>query len=185
MRRPTVLYLSYPWADDDGTLWSSDFVYGSLVHFATNMSTARVWTLPVEVNAPSKIARIDGKLWITFFFSSNLGRFDETTGQLDVFSTGVGTNPYDLHAYRGRILYSDQAGQIGFLDPAGSVPVTFTLTSTDQTPFITGISATTAGVSTLASTDDPISLSYLGSVQGVESTDGGLVSPSNGSAVTK
>ena len=139
---PSVFYLSYPWVDPDGSLWACDFVYGSIVHFAPDMSTARVWSLPVDVSSPSKIVRLGGKLWISFYFSSQIGRFDETTGQIDVFSTGAGTNPYDLHEYRGRILYSDQAGQIGFLDPTGSVPTTSTLTPTDETPYITSIYAT-------------------------------------------
>ncbi len=168
---PGVFYLSYPWVDADGSVWSSDFVYNSIVHWAPDMSTARVWLLPGDgpaPSAPSKIVRLGGKIWISFYFSSQIGRFDETTGQLDVFRTGDGTNPYDMHEYRGRILYSDQAGQIGFLDPAGSVPTTVTLTPTDATPTVQATYPTAAVTSTLTPVDDAVVFSYLGSVAGVQ-----------------
>ncbi|MEO8056045.1 MAG: hypothetical protein ABI768_12885, partial [Acidobacteriota bacterium] len=159
--------------------------YNSIAHWAPDMSTARVWPLPLDiyVSAPSKIVRLGGKLWISMYFSSQIARFDETTGQIDFFDTGAGTNPYDLHEYRGRILYSDQAGQIGFLDPAGSVPVTRTLAPTDVKPFVQAVYATAANVSTLSSVDEPVATTYLGSIAGVQGADGGILSPANGSAV--
>ena len=73
------------------------------------------------------------------------------------------TNPYDLHEYRGRILYSDQSGQIGFLDPAGAEPTTATLTPTDQTPYIASIYKTASVASTLTSDGHPVDHADLGS----------------------
>ncbi len=174
---PGVYYLSYPWVDADGSLWSCDFIYNSIARWAPDMSTATVWTLPSTVNAPSKIVRLSGKLWISFYYSSQLGRFDETTGQLDLFTTGTSTNPYDIHEYRGLILYSDQAGQVGFLDPNGSVPVTEMLTSASQTPYVAMTNQSAPYVSTVTSVDNPINLLAVGNVSGAQGAAGSAVAP--------
>jgi hypothetical protein len=143
---PGVYYLSYPWSDTDGTLFSLDFVYGTIVRWAPDMSTARLWTLPVASLSPSKIVRLgDGKLWISFFGTAELGRFDDQTGTLDIFTLTGTTSPFDIHNYRGLVLYSDLAGQVGFLDPAKAVPSSSTtLTQTDSVPVIRSTFPTTA-----------------------------------------
>ncbi|HSB36841.1 MAG TPA: hypothetical protein VLH41_08175, partial [Thermoanaerobaculia bacterium] len=148
---PGVYYNSYPWQDPDGTLFSLDFIYGSIVRWASDVSTARVWTLPATALSPSKIARLaDGKLWISFYASGALGRFDEATGTLDVFTLAPGAFPYDIHNYRGLVIYSDQAGQVGFLDPARSTPTsTSTLTAANFVPAVRSTYATTAVTSAL------------------------------------
>jgi streptogramin lyase len=135
---PSVFYLSYPWQDADGTLFSLDFIYGTIVRWAPDLSTARIWTVPITSLSPSKIVRLsDGKLWISFHDSAELGRFDDQTGTLDLFALDPTALPFDLHNYRGLVLYSDNGGQIGFLDPANSVPTSSTtLDPTDVVPTI-------------------------------------------------
>ena len=131
---PGVFYLSYPWQDADGTLFSADFIYGSLVSWPPDVSTATIWTLPDTSLSPSKIVRLeDGKLWISFFYSAQLGRFDEKTGTLDVFPLLSGS-PYDIHNYRGLVAYTDEAGQVGFLDPAVAIPASSTVLTLDRPP---------------------------------------------------
>ncbi len=120
---PGVFYLSYPWQDPDGSLFSMDFVYGSIVKWSPDLSTARLWTLPIDTISPSKIVRLaDGKLWISFYASAMLGRFDDQTGTLDIFNLDPSSLPYDLHDYRGLVLYSDLSGQVGFFNPAKVAP---------------------------------------------------------------
>jgi streptogramin lyase len=148
---PGVYYTSYPWQDPDGTLFSLDFIYNSIVRWASDVPAATIWTLPDTSLAPSKIVRLaDGKLWISFYHSAELGRFDDATGTLDIFTLGPGVFPYDIHNYRGLVLYSDQAGQVGFLDPAKSTPTsTSTLTVTNVVPLVRSTSLTTAVTSAL------------------------------------
>ncbi len=148
---PGVFYLSYPSQDPDGTLFSLDFIYGSIVRWAPDLSTARVWTIPDTSFSPSKIVRLaDGKLWISFFGSAELGRFDDATGILDIFALDSSNLPFDLRSYRGLVLYSDLAGQIGFLDPTKVVPTTSTtLTSADVVPTVRSTFPTTAATSAL------------------------------------
>jgi streptogramin lyase len=148
---PGVYYLSYPWQDADGTLFSLDFIYGTIVRWAPDLSTARVWTLPATSFSPSKIVRLaDGKLWISFFHSGEIGRFDDQTGTLDVFTLNAGAFPFDLRSYRGLVLYSDLAGQVGFLDPAKAVPSSSTtLTEVDAVPVVRSTISTTAATSAL------------------------------------
>jgi len=148
---PGVFYLSYPWSDADGTLFSLDFIYGMIVRWAPDLSTARVWTIPTTSLSPSKIVRLaDGKLWISFFNSSELGRFDDQTGTLDIFTLNAGAFPYDIQNYRGLVIYSDLAGQVGFLDPAKVVPSSSTtLTQVDVVPLVRSTLPTTAVTSTL------------------------------------
>ncbi len=148
---PGVYYNSYPWQDPDGSIFSLDFIFQSVVHWAPDVSTARIWTLPSTTLSPSKIVRLaDGKLWITFYASGQLGRFDDATGTLDVFTLPSGSFPYDIHNYKGLVVYSDQAGQVGFLDPGKSTPSsTSTLTFTDAVPVARTTFATTAVTSAL------------------------------------
>ncbi|MEO8585808.1 MAG: hypothetical protein ABI584_06585 [Acidobacteriota bacterium] len=148
---PGVFYLSYPWQDADGSLFSLDFIYGAIVRWSLDLSTARVWTIPVTSLSPSKIVRLaDGKLWISFFSSAQLGRFDDQTGTLDIFSIDANASPFDIHDYRGRILYSDLAGQVGILDPATAVPVSSTILEVAEVvPAARSSLPTTAVTSTL------------------------------------
>ncbi|MGE5716766.1 MAG: hypothetical protein ACM369_08970 [Acidobacteriota bacterium] len=148
---PGVYYISYPWQDPDGTLFSLDFIYGSIVRWAPDLSKATIWHLPNTTDSPTKIVRLaDGKLWISFYNSAQLGRFDDATGTLDVFTLSLSTFPYDIHNYRGLVLYSDLAGQVGFLDPAKSTPTsTSTLTGNDVVPAVRSTYSTTAVTSAL------------------------------------
>jgi streptogramin lyase len=149
---PGVYYLSYPWQDADGTLFSLDFIYGTIVRWAPDLSTARVWTVPATSLSPSKIVRLaDGKLWISFHNSSELGRFDDQTGTLDIFTLFTAASPFDIQNYRGLVLYSDLAGQVGFLDPAKVVPSSSTtLKQADVVPLVRSTLPTTAATSPLA-----------------------------------
>ena len=148
---PGVFYLSYPWQDADGSLFSLDFVYGTIVRWAPDLSTARVWTIPITSLSPSKIVRLaDGKLWISFHNSAELGRFDDQTGTLDIFTLDPAASPFDIHNYRGLVIYSDLAGQVGFLDPAKRIPSSSTtLTQGDVVPLVRSSFPTTAATSTL------------------------------------
>ncbi len=148
---PGVFFLSYPFSNPDGTLFSLDFIGRQIVRWSPDLSKATAWALPVETASPSKIVRLaDGKLWISFFSSSQLGRFDDATGTLDIFALNPGTFPYDLHNYRGLVIYSGEAGQVGLLDPAKSAPAsTSTLTATDAVPFVRSTLPTTAVTSAL------------------------------------
>lgn len=130
--------LSYPFLDDDGTIWTFDFLGGYLVHFTADGLTARRWLLPDVMSYPSKIIRgFDGALWISGYMSSQLARYDPATSEIRIYDLTVGTLPYDMLNYKDRIIYSDQAyGVIGFFDPKGSTPSTIqTLTpeATDLT----------------------------------------------------
>ena len=78
------------------------------MRWAPDVSSATIWTLPATALSPSKIVRLeDGKLWISFFDSSQLGRFDEKSGTLDLFNLLSG-EPYDIHNYRGLVAYTDE-----------------------------------------------------------------------------
>jgi len=168
---PGVFYLSYPWQDADGTLFTVDFIYGYLVSWPPDVSSATIWTLPAASLSPSKIVRLeDGKLWISFFDSSQLGRFDEKTGTLDVFTLLSG-EPYDIHNYRGLVAYTDELGDVGFLDPAVAVPTSSTvLPSTTSVPTIQSTLPAPIVTSTLV--NDTQTLTFPGDV-----TDGGSAVP--------
>jgi virginiamycin B lyase len=169
--------LSYLWMDPDGSLFTCDFSAYGILKFSPDGASATRWNLPVDLfYAPSKIVRMeDGLLWISFWGSGQLGRFDDETNELAIFDLPAGSRPYDLQPYRGRILYSEQAaGHIGVFDPSvatprstqtlepvtgETTPVTFTttpvvrtLTPTDAAP----ASVATSGVSGAA--QPPLSL---------------------------
>ncbi len=117
--------LSYPWVDPDGSLFACDFIYHGIVKFSPDGSTYTRWDLPTDYYyAPSVIKRMpDGGLWISFWGSGQLGRFDDSTGELKVFDLDLGSHPYDLQPYRGRILFGEQTtGSIGFFDPTVATP---------------------------------------------------------------
>ena len=133
-----ILSLSYPFMDEDESIWAFDFIYGYLVHFSADGTTARRWLLPDVMAYPSKILRgRDGALWFSVYSSGQLARFDPATSEIKIYDLTVGSLPYDLVNYKDRILYSDQAyGVVGFFDPQGSTPsLTATLTpeATDVT----------------------------------------------------
>ena len=147
---PGIFYNSYPWQDPDGTLFSLDFHYNAIVRWAPDVSTATIWRIPSTSFSPSKIVRLeDGKLWISFYHSAQLGRFDDATGTLDIFTLNQGVFPYDIQNYRGLVAYSDQAGYAGFLDPAKSTPTSSTLTATTVVPLVRSTFPTTAVTSAL------------------------------------
>ncbi len=122
---PTAYTLSYPWVDPDGSLFSCDFIYYGIVKFSPDGSTFTRWDLPTDLYyAPTKIKRMpDGALWISFWGSGQLGRFDDSAGVLQLFDLDAGAHPYDLQPYRGRILFGEQTtGSIGFFDPTVATP---------------------------------------------------------------
>ena len=130
----SIYSLSYPFLDDDESVWTCDFLGGYLVHFSVDGTTARRWLLPDVVNYPSKIIRgIDGALWISVYSSGQIARFDPATSEIRIFDLTAGSLPYDLVNYKDRIIYSDQAyAMIGFFDPKGAVASTIqTLTPVD------------------------------------------------------
>ncbi len=144
--------LAYPVMDPDGTLFACDFLYPAVVRYAPDGVTATRWTIPstpptadtIAPLAPSKIIRgPDGGLWISFWASGQLGRFDETTGELKVWDLAVGSFPYDIVPYRGRILYGEQAlGQIGVFDPTGFEPnAVYTIAPVDYTTVVSTFTA--------------------------------------------
>jgi streptogramin lyase len=123
--------LSYPYVDNDGAIWSCDFVGNYLVRVTPDGLTARRWTLPDAFSYPSKIIRgFDGALWISVWGSGHIARFDPATSEMKAWELTTGSYPYDMVNYKGRILYSDQGfGIIGFLDPTVRKPtITQTLT---------------------------------------------------------
>ena len=156
---PDVFYLSYPWQDADGTLFSADFIDGFIVSWPPDVSAATIWTIPSTSLSPSKIVRLeDGKLWISFFDSSELGRFDEKTGTLDVFSL-LTSEPYDIQNYRGLVAFTDEIGRVGFLDPAVAIPTSSTvLTSTTATPILQSTLAAPIVTSTLVNDTQTLTL---------------------------
>jgi streptogramin lyase len=133
-----ILSLSYPFMDDDQSIWSFDFIYGYLIHFSPDGITARRWLLPDSVNYPSKIIRDkNGIFWFSFYTSGQLARFDPATAELKVWELTVGSLPYDIAFYKDRILYSDQGyAVVGFFDPNGKDPV-LTQTLTPETDDLT------------------------------------------------
>lgn len=153
---PLAYTLSYPWVDSDGSLFACDFIYYGIVKFSADGSTYSRWDLPTDYYyVPSKIRRMpDGGLWISFWGSGQLGRFDDSTGELKIFNLEVGSHPYDLQPYRGRILFGEQStGAIGFFDPAAATPsnvVTLTLTTGST---IVDTWATAPSAQTLTPTD--------------------------------
>ncbi len=122
----SIYTLSYPYLDDDGTIWSCDFLGGYLIHFTADGTTARRWLLPDVMTYPSKIIRgFDGALWISVYSSGQLARYDPVTSEINVYDLTTGSLPYDLVNYKDRLIYSDQGyGVIGFFDPKGSLPST-------------------------------------------------------------
>ena len=133
-----ILSLSYPFLDTDESVWAFDFIYGYLVHFSADGTTARRWLLPDSANYPSKIIRgRDGAFWFSFYTSGQLARFDPATAEIKVWDLTIGSLPYDIALYKDRILYSDQGyAVVGFFDPNGKDPVvtqTLTPEATDIT----------------------------------------------------
>ena len=123
---PGSYTLSYPWMDPDGSLFACDFIptYGILKFSADGASVTR-WNLPADLYyVPSKIRRMpDDGLWISFWGTGQLGRFDDKTNELRLYDLPLNSRPYDLQPYRGRILFSDQStGQISLYDPAAGTP---------------------------------------------------------------
>jgi hypothetical protein len=153
--------------DPDGSVYSCDFLFAGIVRYPPDGSKATRWSIPttgatVDVlppHTPSKIVRMpDGGLWISFWGSGHLGRFDEKTGELKVYKMAGGSYPYDLVPYRGRILYTEQAlGQVGFFDYATATPeAVYTLTPVD---YLTTVAFETVAPveQTLTPTDSAIS----------------------------
>ncbi len=133
-----IFSLSYPFQDDDGSIWAADFLagYGALVRFAPDGTKATRWELPDTYTLPSKIFKgFDGYIWASFFQSGHLARFDPVTYEMKVFTLGPDTIPFSMANYKDRIVYSDQStGLIGFLDPGASTPIsTSTLTPVEIT----------------------------------------------------
>ncbi|MBL8114231.1 MAG: hypothetical protein JNK60_15225 [Acidobacteria bacterium] len=153
-RSTKILTLSYPYLDTDGSVWAGDFLGGKLVHYSTDASKATLYALPNYDGCPegstcspqpSRIIRdTAGKLWISFYLTGELARFDPATKELKVYKLAANALPYDLLLYRDRIMYSDQRyAYVGFFDPAVAVPAkTVTLESTEvETTATTSIAA--------------------------------------------
>ncbi len=119
-----LVSLSYPYLDEDGSVWAGDFVRGGIVRIAPGGNTATRWQLPNSFVQPSKIIRgPDGALWISFHASAQIARFVPATAELKTVTVGAFVAPFDLKVYRSRILYSEQAaGEVGVLDPFGDLP---------------------------------------------------------------
>ena len=138
-----IYSLTYPLLDSDGSIWSADFLRGSLLRFAPDGSTATRWTLPDLYSQPSKIIRgPDGAIWISLYNAAQLARFDPATAELRTFSVGVFVLPFDMKVYKDRIAYTEQqGGEVGVFDPRGVTPaetktleaVEITLTTTTET----------------------------------------------------
>jgi streptogramin lyase len=158
----SILSLSYPFMDDDESIWAFDFAYGYLVHFSKDGTIARRWLLPDVTSYPSKIIRgIDGALWCSIYGSGQIARYDTATSEIKLYDLVLGSLPYDLANYKGKILYSDQGyGVIGFFDPNSATPsLTQTLTpdATDLTLEIV-VRTTDPVVTNLVPTNDDIAV---------------------------
>ena len=143
--QPTANTLSYPWMDPDGSLFAADFAGYGILHFSADGASVTRWDLPTDVlYVPSKIRRMpDGGLWISFWGSGQLGRFDDQTNELRIYDLPATSRPYDLQPYRGRILYSEQStGQIALYDPSAGVPA--------RTVTLTPVQTATASVSSVS-----------------------------------
>jgi streptogramin lyase len=169
--------LAYPAMRPDGTLFTCDFLYPAIVRYTPDGVTATRWNVPTTAASdttavptlPSKMVRApDGALWIGFWGSGQLGRFDEDTGELSVWDLAPGSYPYDLVPYRGRILYGEQAlGQIGVFDPAGAAPnAVYTLTPTDYTTTVSTATAVPVPT-TLVPSDTEIQTGGVSSATGL------------------
>jgi virginiamycin B lyase len=169
--------LAYPAMDLDGTLWACDFIYPAIVRYTPDGAAATRWSIPttppttdtIASTLPSKIIRTpDGGLWISFWGSGQLGRFDEKTGELKVWDLAAGSYPYDILPYRGRILYGEQAlGQIGVFDPAGATPnAVYALTPVDYTTTVSTVTATPVPT-TLVPADTAIETGAVSAVTGL------------------
>ena len=86
---PGVFYLSYPWQDADGTLFSADFVYGYLVSWATDVSSrddldpSRHVPRALEDRAPRRRQALD--LVLRLVAARPLRRDDRHAGHLQPF----------------------------------------------------------------------------------------------------
>ncbi|MEO6325187.1 MAG: hypothetical protein ABIT01_01585 [Thermoanaerobaculia bacterium] len=129
-----IATLSYPWLDPDGSVFSCDFINGSIVRFSRDGTSATRWALPSRSAVPSKIIRgFDGALWIGFYNTGQLARFDPLLNEIKIYQLSFGSAPFDLVNYKNRILYSEQrSGFIGFFDPATTKPSNVVTLSPDQ-----------------------------------------------------
>ena len=152
--------MAYGFLDDDGTIWTCDFIGNYLLKITADGTKAERYVLPDVVTYPSKIIRgFDGALWISAYGSGQLLRFEPATLEMKVFDLTLGSLPYDLHNYKDRILFSEQAyANVGFLDPSGATPsLTTTLTKDTVEPEFVPVVRTSIPVTTvLTSTDDTI-----------------------------
>lgn len=116
--------LTYPFLDADGAIWSADFLRGNLLRFAADGSKVTRWPLPDVYSQPSKIIRgPDGAIWISFYGSAQLARFDPATAELKTYTVGIFVLPFDLKVYKDRIVYTEQqGGEVGVFDPLASRP---------------------------------------------------------------
>lgn len=122
----SLIHLSYPYKDPDGTLWMADFGTGKagIVRVAADGSKAWKWELPDPFGSPTKVIRgFDGAIWVSVYDLASLVRLDPQTNELKTFIISETTLPYDLQNYKDRIVYSEQSlGSIGFFDPKGARP---------------------------------------------------------------
>lgn len=169
--------LAYPAMDPDGTLFACDFIYPAIVRYTPDGVTATRWSIPttppttdtVAPLSPSQIVRMpDGGLWISFWGSGQLGRFDEKTGELKVWDLATGSFPYAIVPYRGRILYGEQAlGQIGLFDPAGVTPnAVYTIAPVDYATTVSSVTAVPVPT-TLVPSDTTIETGAVSTVTGL------------------
>jgi streptogramin lyase len=145
--------LSYPWLDADGSLFACDFLSPAVFRFAADGSSAKRWELPLG-SAPSKVIRgFDGAIWISLYALHQLARLDTETNEVKIYQLPFADLPYDLHSYRGRIVFTEQRNRyIGFLEPAGATPAqVVTVTPTDAA-VISTTRASVQVVSTLTPT---------------------------------
>lgn len=151
-----VRSLSYPYVDEAGAIWTSDFASGTILRYTPDASKVTRWTLPNIYVLPSKVVRgPDDKLWFSFYGSGQLARFDPATNELRTYDLVPGSLPYDLKIYRGRILYSEQIyGEIGLFDPK-TYPVSATTVLTpEEFDTVSTVIASTPSETTLTSKDD-------------------------------
>jgi len=183
---PVAYTLSYPWMDPDGSLFTCDFSAYAILRFSADGTSVTRWNLPTNLYyIPSKIRRMpDDGLWISFWGSGQLGRFDDKTNELRIYDLPSGSSPYDLQPYRGRILYSEQStGQIAFYDPAVGTPSATVTLSPDA------IATTSVTIPSIPGTQTVTTASAAPTAATTENV-GGLASPtltqipaSNGSPI--
>lgn len=154
-----VSSLSYPWLDPDGSLWSADFISGTLLRFSPDGARITRWKLPDTRAYPSKIIRgFDGALWISLYVTGQLARFDPALNEIRIYQLSAGSAPFDLHNYKNRILYSEQrSGVIGFFDPSRTKPVNVDTLASEELLTVTSTTTATPITTTLASKTDDVS----------------------------